>query len=126
MRWLLPSLVLLLHPPADDEQARAVYAALRKKIETAETLSVDFTAAVTNRFAENQESMTGSIRMKGQDRWAISLQPKDTRRPDLSSAVTLLSDGRRVVAVGRSLDTSDPKDMASAFRRMLPDSFLFV
>jgi hypothetical protein len=49
MRWLLPALSLLLAPVPDDAQARELYSALRKKFETAQTVSVDFSMNVTVR-----------------------------------------------------------------------------
>src|SRR5436190_7999116 len=124
MRWLLPALAILLPAPADDEQARALYSALRKKIESAETISVDFSLSMPFGAGRPAQSLTGSIQLKGRDRWSISLRAKDARRPELNDSMTILSDGRRVMAVGRTIERLDPRGTSVQLRRMLPDSFL--
>src|SRR5436190_23880522 len=98
MRWLLPALAILLPAPTDDEQARVLYTALRKTIESAETVAVDFSLSMPFGAGRPQESLTGSIRLKGRDRWSIFLQAKDARQPELNDPMTLLSDGPRAAA----------------------------
>ncbi len=123
MRWLIPALALLLATPApDDAQAREVYAALRKKMETAGTLSLDLSITVTT--PGGPTTMTGSVRLKGPERWWIQLEPKDGPKLNKVPSITLFSDGTQVAGQGRPTSELDPKETAARLRRSLPDTFL--
>ena len=122
MRWLLSTLPLLLVSASDDAQARELYSGLRKKMETAQTLSMDFAITVTT--SGGPSTMTGSVRLKGPERWWIQLQPKDGRPLDKVPSMTLFSDGTQVSGLGRSNVELDPKETAARLRRTLPDTFL--
>lgn len=127
MRWLLPAISLLLAPAPDDAQARELYSALRKKLETAETLSMEFKVSMAMRAGRPEDSVTGSLSLKGQDRWRLSLQPQSGRRPEMNFEMTLFSDGKRVVAAGRSPDRDmDPREMARRMRSTITDSLLLM
>jgi outer membrane lipoprotein-sorting protein len=126
MRWLLPAVWLLLGPAPDDAQARELYSALRKKLETAETVSVDFSIGVSNR-GRSEDSVSGSIRLKGGDRWRFALQLQSSRRPQMNHETILYSDGKRVVGSGAAPDREmSPKETGAQLRRMLPESLLWM
>src|SRR5262245_52014328 len=111
MRWFLPAISLLLAPSPDDAQARELYLALRKKFETAETCSMVFTGTMSMRPVRPEDSLTGSLRLKGQDRWRLSLLPRSARRPEMNVEMTLFSDGKRIVgSIGPSEREISPKE----------------
>src|SRR5437763_8701154 len=109
---LLPTLALLFAPALDDAQARELLAALRKSWEAAETRSMDYSAGAAGA-ERNEVYVSGSIRLKGQDRWAISLKSEVKRLTDGSTSMTITSDGARVVGQGRAADLGlEPKATA--------------
>lgn len=123
---LLPTLALLLAAAPDDGQAREALSALRKSWESAETLSMDFSVTVSGA-GRNDDFVSGSIRLKGKDRWAISLLSELRRRPDRNAGITITCDGTRVVSQGRSADPdSDPKALGAQLRRTLPESLYLI
>jgi hypothetical protein len=126
MRWLLPSLALLLHPSADDEQARALYSALRKNIVSAETVSVDYSMTVSIPRGRMKASISGSLRLKGRDHWCFTQKQQDDQRPEQHLSMTCFWDGRRFVAQGASPERLDPQEFSGVLRHMLLDSLLGI
>jgi len=123
---LLPTLALLLASAPDDAQAREALAALRKSWEGAETLSMDFSVAMTAH-GSSEDFVSGSIRLKGQDHWSLSLKSEMKHRQDRDGAMTMTCDGTRVVTQGRNPDPQmDPKTLATRLRRTLPESLYLI
>jgi hypothetical protein len=113
MNWLL---VLLPLAQPDDKAAEALFKAFRDRVEGARTIRVEFTLGRRDR---PEQAMSGALKIKGKDRWALRLySAADPTYSQLS-----ICDGHRVVAIGDfqpvPAGSLEPAEFGAELRQLL-------
>ena len=119
---LIAAAFLLFSPVPDDKEAAKLLQDVRRAVLEARTVHVEYEASI-GQGGQTYMFMSGTMKVKGDDRWAMDFRIGGMIGGDESKAVSVLYDGRRVIApggkAGARIKSIPPKDLGRHVRESL-------
>jgi hypothetical protein len=120
--------LLLLLPVQEDKGADLVYRAMCAKIETAKTVRAEYGVTV-GEVGRAFVVLSCVLQARGKDRWTMEFKVKEERRRrGVEQSLTLLSDGRKVIATGGAerypAETLKPETVGAEIRQCLATAMI--